>query len=232
MIVSIFFWCETSFSFFSSVDFVCFGVNKFFLWARDSFLRCEILLPSPLSFPLNMVHVAYDSRTGDAVPRKGARQTVNREHGDGCVRAGGSINWAAEERIGTLNLVDLGWSDRLASFITTSSSAASTHNGNNNHSNHSPNHGGNAKHTGERRKETQSIRRSPSVLGDAITASGSNRVGQGHVPHQNSKVRCRLAPFILFLLFVHNEDGNMQLTYLPQNSLSENSTTLVRTPWC
>ncbi|KAJ7248083.1 hypothetical protein C8J57DRAFT_1240593 [Mycena rebaudengoi] len=155
-----------------------------------------------------MVHVAYDRRTGDAVPRKGARQTVNREHGDGCVRAGGSINWAAEERIGTLNLVDLGWSDRLASFITTSSSAASTHNGNNNHSNHSPNHGGNAKHTGERRKETQSIRRSPSVLGDAITASGSNRVGQGHVPHQNSK-----------------------LTYLPQNSLSENSTTLSTLAW-
>jgi hypothetical protein len=78
MIVSIFFWCEMSFSFCSSVDFVCFGVDKFFLWARDSFLRCEILLPSPLSFPLNMVHVAYDRRTGDAVPIKGARLTVNR----------------------------------------------------------------------------------------------------------------------------------------------------------
>ena len=59
----------------------------------------------------------------------------------------------------------------------------------------------------ERVKETQSINKSLSALGDVIAAlgeRGSGGIGSGHIPYRNSK-----------------------LTYLLQNSLSGSSKTLV-----
>ncbi|KAJ7173273.1 kinesin-domain-containing protein [Mycena filopes] len=103
--------------------------------------------------------------------------------------AGGLGKGEEQERIGTLNLVDLAGSERLG-VLTAAGLGAST------------NGGGVSGHSGERLKETQSINRSLSALGDVVAALGS---GPGaHVPYRNSK-----------------------LTYLLQNSLSGNSKTLM-----
>ncbi|KAF8210692.1 P-loop containing nucleoside triphosphate hydrolase protein [Mycena galopus ATCC 62051] len=113
--------------------------------------------------------------------------------------AGGAGGGEGNVRVGTLNLVDLAGSERLATLGHGSSAlGASTMGG--------PGTGA------ERLKETQSINRSLSALGDVVAALGS---GPGsHVPYRNSKARS------LFLLY-------RGLTYLLQNSLSGNSKTLM-----
>ncbi|KAJ7022667.1 kinesin-domain-containing protein [Mycena alexandri] len=102
----------------------------------------------------------------------------SRSHSVFTLRIRGVHESKREERMGTLNLVDLAGSERLGAA------------------------GGGGGHSGERLKETQSINRSLSALGDVVAALGS---GPGaHVPYRNSK-----------------------LTYLLQNSLSGNSKTLM-----
>ena len=78
----------------------------------------------------------------------------------------------------------------------------------------------------DRLKETTSINKSLSALGDVIGALGEKgERGDKHVPYRNSKV----CPF--FFVFSLLKDGVLmglvQLTYLLQNSLSGNSKTLV-----
>jgi kinesin family protein C1 len=79
-------------------------------------------------------------------------------------------------RVGTLNLVDLAGSERLATLGHGLGASVAGGAG------------------GERLKETQSINRSLSALGDVVAALGS---GPGaHVPYRNSKVRLFLRCWI------------------------------------
>lgn len=89
----------------------------------------------------------------------------SRSHSVFTLRISGSNPLTKETCEGSLNLVDLAGSERL------NSSGA-----------------GNDK---ERLKETQSINKSLSALGDVITALGNAPPGQGdkHIPYRNSKVR-------------------------------------------
>lgn len=75
----------------------------------------------------------------------------------------------------------------------------------------------------ERLKETQSINKSLSALGDVIAALGEKGAVPGaekHIPYRNSKVSCSLWSSLAL-------SYRFQLTYLLQNSLSGNSKTLM-----
>jgi len=102
----------------------------------------------------------------------------SRSHSVFTLRISGSNAATGERCDGALNLVDLAGSERL----NASGAGADK----------------------DRLRETQSINRSLSALGDVIAALGQAAPGQ-HIPYRNSK-----------------------LTYLLQNSLSGNSKTLVR----
>ncbi|KAK0511539.1 hypothetical protein JMJ35_006112 [Cladonia borealis] len=104
-----------------------------------------------------------------------ANERSSRSHSVFILKLIGENSLTGEKSEGTLNLVDLAGSERLA-------------------------HSG---ATGERLKETQSINKSLSCLGDVIAALGQGKEG-GHIPYRNSK-----------------------LTYLLQNSLGGNSKTLM-----
>lgn len=104
-----------------------------------------------------------------------ANERSSRSHSVFILKLIGENSVTGEKSEGTLNLVDLAGSERLA-------------------------HSG---ATGERLKETQSINKSLSCLGDVIGALGQGKEG-GHIPYRNSK-----------------------LTYLLQNSLGGNSKTLM-----
>lgn len=104
-----------------------------------------------------------------------ANERSSRSHSVFILKLNGENSITGERSEGTLNLVDLAGSERL------------THSG----------------VSGERLKETQSINRSLSCLGDVIGALGQGKDG-GHIPYRNSK-----------------------LTYLLQHSLGGNSKTLM-----
>ena len=89
-----------------------------------------------------------------------ANERSSRSHSVFILKLIGENSVTSEKSEGTLNLVDLAGSERLA-------------------------HSG---ATGERLKETQSINKSLSCLGDVIGALGQGKEG-GHVPYRNSKVR-------------------------------------------
>ncbi|PTU19627.1 hypothetical protein P175DRAFT_0309700 [Aspergillus ochraceoroseus IBT 24754] len=88
-----------------------------------------------------------------------ANERSSRSHSVFILKLIGENHITGERSEGTLNLVDLAGSERLS-------------------------HSG---ATGERLKETQSINRSLSCLGDVIAALGQGKEG-GHIPYRNSKV--------------------------------------------
>lgn len=88
-----------------------------------------------------------------------ANERSSRSHSVFILKLIGENSVTGEKSEGTLNLVDLAGSERLA-------------------------HSG---ATGERLKETQSINKSLSCLGDVIGALGQGKEG-GHIPYRNSKV--------------------------------------------
>lgn len=88
-----------------------------------------------------------------------ANERSSRSHSVFILKLLGENHITGEKSEGTLNLVDLAGSERLS-------------------------HSG---ATGERLKETQSINKSLSCLGDVIAALGQGKEG-GHVPYRNSKV--------------------------------------------
>lgn len=103
-----------------------------------------------------------------SVASTNANQRSSRSHSVFILKLMGENSVTGERSEGTLNLVDLAGSERLS-------------------------HSG---ATGDRLKETQSINKSLSCLGDVIGALGSGKEG-GHVPYRNSKVnRCFVWPLI------------------------------------
>ena len=88
-----------------------------------------------------------------------ANERSSRSHSVFILKLLGENSITGEKSEGTLNLVDLAGSERLS-------------------------HSG---ATGERLKETQSINKSLSCLGDVIGALGQGKEG-GHIPYRNSKV--------------------------------------------
>ena len=88
-----------------------------------------------------------------------ANERSSRSHSVFILKLNGENHITGEKSEGTLNLVDLAGSERLS-------------------------HSG---ATGERLKETQSINKSLSCLGDVIAALGQGKEG-GHIPYRNSKV--------------------------------------------
>lgn len=94
-----------------------------------------------------------------SVAATNANERSSRSHSVFILKLSGENNVTGEKCEGTLNLVDLAGSERLS-------------------------HSG---ATGERLKETQSINKSLSCLGDVIGALGQGKEG-GHVPYRNSKV--------------------------------------------
>lgn len=105
-----------------------------------------------------------------------ANERSSRSHSVFILKLIGENSVTGEKSEGTLNLVDLAGSERLS-------------------------HSG---ATGDRLKETQSINKSLSCLGDVIGALGQGKHG-GHVPYRNSKVS-------LLLYFLPNTGGRN--TYL------------------
>lgn len=95
-----------------------------------------------------------------SVAATNANERSSRSHSVFILKLTGENSVTGEKSEGTLNLVDLAGSERLS-------------------------HSG---ATGERLKETQSINKSLSCLGDVIGALGQGKEG-GHVPYRNSKVR-------------------------------------------
>ncbi|KAL8672199.1 MAG: hypothetical protein Q9168_003331 [Polycauliona sp. 1 TL-2023] len=128
-----------------------------------------------LDSPNKVESVLHDAASNRSVAATKANERSSRSHSVFILRLTGENSTTGEKSEGTLNLVDLAGSERLSH-----SQAA-----------------------GERLKETQSINKSLSCLGDVIGALGQGKDG-GHVPYRNSK-----------------------LTYLLQFSLGGNSKTLM-----
>jgi kinesin family protein C1 len=88
-----------------------------------------------------------------------ANERSSRSHSVFILKLRGVNSVTGERSEGTLNLVDLAGSERLA----------------------------HSQATGDRLKETQSINKSLSCLGDVIAALGNGKEG-AHIPYRNSKV--------------------------------------------
>ncbi|MCJ1475266.1 kinesin-like nuclear fusion protein [Lambiella insularis] len=128
-----------------------------------------------LDSPSKVEAILRQAMANRSVAATMANERSSRSHSVFILKLMGENHVTGEKSEGTLNLVDLAGSERLS-------------------------HSGS---TGERLKETQSINKSLSCLGDVIGALGQGKEG-GHVPYRNSK-----------------------LTYLLQFSLGGNSKTLM-----
>ncbi|KAL8910721.1 MAG: hypothetical protein Q9171_004014 [Xanthocarpia ochracea] len=146
---------------------------------RHDMQRCKTTITGITTVDLdspNMVESVLQSAASNrSVAATKANERSSRSHSVFILKLTGENSTTGEKSEGTLNLVDLAGSERLSH-----SQAA-----------------------GERLKETQSINKSLSCLGDVIGALGQGKDG-GHVPYRNSK-----------------------LTYLLQFSLGGNSKTLM-----
>ncbi|EEQ87365.2 kinesin family member C1 [Blastomyces dermatitidis ER-3] len=128
-----------------------------------------------LDSPARVESILRRAAMNRSVAATKANERSSRSHSVFILKLIGENRLTGERSEGTLNLVDLAGSERLS----------------------------HSKATGERLKETQSINRSLSCLGDVIGALGQGKEG-GHIPYRNSK-----------------------LTYLLQFSLGGNSKTLM-----
>ncbi|KAJ3908590.1 kinesin-domain-containing protein [Lentinula edodes] len=140
----------------------------------------------PLSSPTQVRALLSSAQSRRSVAATLMNERSSRSHSVFTLRITGSNAATGESCEGCLNLVDLAGSERINVSFGNGFGTA----------------GSNDK---ERLKETQSINRSLSALGDVIAALGEkSERGDKHIPYRNSK-----------------------LTYLLQNSLSGNSKTLM-----
>jgi kinesin family protein C1 len=112
-----------------------------------------------LDTPNKVESILRRASANRSVAATNANERSSRSHSVFILKLIGENAVTGERSEGTLNLVDLAGSERLS-------------------------HSG---ATGERLKETQSINKSLSCLGDVIGALGQGKEG-GHVPYRNSKV--------------------------------------------
>ncbi|KAL9577300.1 MAG: hypothetical protein Q9212_006452 [Teloschistes hypoglaucus] len=146
---------------------------------RHDMQKCKTTITDivtiPLDSPNKVESILKKAASNRSVAATKANERSSRSHSVFILKLTGENSTTGEKSEGTLNLVDLAGSERLS----------------------------HSQATGERLKETQSINKSLSCLGDVIGALGSGKDG-GHVPYRNSK-----------------------LTYLLQFSLGGNSKTLM-----
>ncbi|KAL8691958.1 MAG: hypothetical protein Q9218_002920 [Villophora microphyllina] len=146
---------------------------------RHDMQKCKTTITDivtvPLDSPNKVETILRRAASNRSVAATKANERSSRSHSVFILKLTGENSTTGEKSEGTLNLVDLAGSERLAQ----------------------------SQATGERLKETQSINKSLSCLGDVIGALGNGKDG-GHVPYRNSK-----------------------LTYLLQFSLGGNSKTLM-----
>ncbi|KAL8659781.1 MAG: hypothetical protein Q9202_006956 [Teloschistes flavicans] len=154
-------------------------LDKKKLEIRHDMQKCKTtitdLVTVPLDSPNKVQSLLQKAASNRSVAATKANERSSRSHSVFILKLTGANSTTGEKSEGTLNLVDLAGSERLA----------------------------HSQATGERLKETQSINKSLSCLGDVIGALGNGKDG-GHVPYRNSK-----------------------LTYLLQFSLGGNSKTLM-----
>lgn len=137
-----------------------------------------------LDSPGRVESILQQATNNRSVASTKANERSSRSHSVFILKLIGENNVTGEKSEGTLNLVDLAGSERLS-------------------------HSG---ATGDRLKETQSINKSLSCLGDVIGALGQGKEG-GHVPYRNSKVSGHFPPRRLW----HVTD--IHLAYLPAAKL-------------
>ncbi|OJD11408.1 hypothetical protein AJ78_07818 [Emergomyces pasteurianus Ep9510] len=146
---------------------------------RHDMQKCKTTITDittvPLDSPARVESILRRAAMNRSVASTKANERSSRSHSVFILKLFGENRLTGERSEGTLNLVDLAGSERLSQ----------------------------SKATGERLKETQSINRSLSCLGDVIGALGQGKEGV-HIPYRNSK-----------------------LTYLLQFSLGGNSKTLM-----
>ncbi|KAF7169739.1 hypothetical protein CNMCM5623_002391 [Aspergillus felis] len=146
---------------------------------RHDMQRCKTMITDittvRLESPEMVESILKRAAANRSVAATKANERSSRSHSVFILKLLGENRITGERSEGTLNLVDLAGSERLS----------------------------HSQATGERLKETQSINRSLSCLGDVIAALGQGKEG-GHIPYRNSK-----------------------LTYLLQFSLGGNSKTLM-----
>ncbi|KAI4285860.1 MAG: hypothetical protein L6R35_004551 [Caloplaca aegaea] len=131
---------------------------------RHDMQRCKTTITDittvELDSPNKVESILQRASSNRSVAATKANERSSRSHSVFILKLKGENSTTGERSEGTLNLVDLAGSERLVH-----SQAA-----------------------GERLKETQSINKSLSCLGDVIGALGQGKEG-GHVPYRNSKVR-------------------------------------------
>ncbi|KAI4115095.1 MAG: hypothetical protein LQ345_004243 [Seirophora villosa] len=146
---------------------------------RHDMQRCKTTITDittvELDSPNKVESILQRASSNRSVAATKANERSSRSHSVFILKLTGENSTTGERSEGTLNLVDLAGSERLSQ----------------------------SQATGERLKETQSINKSLSCLGDVIGALGQGKDG-GHIPYRNSK-----------------------LTYLLQFSLGGNSKTLM-----
>ena len=113
-----------------------------------------------LDNPSTVESILRRAASNRSVAATKANERSSRSHSVFILKLIGDNSTTGEKSEGTLNLVDLAGSERLSQ----------------------------SQATGDRLKETQSINKSLSCLGDVIGALGQGKEG-GHVPYRNSKVR-------------------------------------------
>ncbi|KAJ7601063.1 kinesin-domain-containing protein [Mycena floridula] len=157
--------------------------------AKTGATRVTDLTVIPLHSPGQVRTLLASAQSRRSVAATLMNERSSRSHSVFTLRINGTNKSTKETCEGSLNLVDLAGSERINVSFGSGFGSAS----------------GSASGDKERLKETQSINKSLSALGDVIAALGEKgEKGEKHIPYRNSK-----------------------LTYLLQNSLSGNSKTLM-----
>ena len=138
---------------------------------RHDLQKCKTTITDITTVALDSANkvdsILQQAASNRSVAATKANERSSRSHSVFILKLTGENSTTGEKSEGTLNLVDLAGSERLSQ----------------------------SQATGERLKETQSINKSLSCLGDVIGALGQGKEG-GHIPYRNSKVRLSRGYFL------------------------------------